>query len=229
MKNEEGSATKTLIIVIGALIALALIGFVVLVAIELVSPGEEAAEEPVEELVEESVVEVVEPTTEEGSATTTNDRNAFAEPGYGYTISYPQHWIYEKDDSNSVIFSGPEGSDEYYTTVTVQTLFSTEVGGNYNSLDGLYEELYNQFDEMNGIFDLYEEDTHTYKGISYPMIMFDTVYRMDGEDFWQYVILFERDEYAYHAVYYTAPLELIELSTDIFAEMLETFIFVPIQ
>ncbi len=225
MKNEKGSVIKTLVIVIGALIALAIIGFVVLVAIELISPDEETAEE----LVEEPIVEIVEPTAEEVTVTTTNDKNVFAEPGYGYTISYPQHWIYEKDVQNSVIFSGPEGTDEYYTTVTIQTLFSTEAGGNYNSLDDLYQELYNQFDEMNGIFDLYEEDTHTYNGVSYPMIVFDTIYRLDGEDFWQYVILFERDENAYHAVYYTTPLELIELSTDIFAEMVETFIFVPIQ
>ena len=225
LKNEKGSVLKTLVIVIGALIALALIGFVVLVAIELISPGEETAEE----LIEEPIVEVAEPTTEEVSVTTTNGKNVFAESGYGYTISYPQHWIYEKDTQNSVIFSGPEGTDEYHTTVTIQTLFSTEAGGNYNSLDDLYQDLYNQFDEINGIFDLYEEDTHTYNGVSYPMIIFDTVYRLDGENFWQYVILFERDQHAYHAVYYTAPLELIEMSTAIFAEMVETFIFVPIQ
>jgi len=224
LKNEKGSVLKTLVIVIGALIALALVGFIVLVAIELISPDEQTAEE----LVEEPIVEVAEPTAEEVSATTTNGNNTFTEPGYGYTISYPQHWIYEKDDSNSVIFSGPEGTDEYYTTVTVQTLFSTEAGGNYSNLDDIYQELYDQFDEMNGIFDLYEEDTHPYKGIRYPMIVFDTIYRLDGEDFWQYVILFERDQHAFHAVYYTVPLELIELSTDVFTEMLETFIFVPI-
>jgi|GEM_PF-1448875 len=46
----------------------------------------------------------------------------FAEPGFGYTMPYPPNWVYEKPSRWTAVFSGPKGTDAYYTTVTVQNL-----------------------------------------------------------------------------------------------------------
>lgn len=220
-EEKKSSVLKTLIIVVGAIIAVVVIGFIVLVAIELISPGEEAVVQPSEELVE--TLKVEEP------AESVSDNNIFSEPGYGYSVKYPEGWIYELGENNSVIFSGPEGTDEFYTTVTFQTLFSKELGGNYDSLNELYLEMYNQFEQADGVFDFYEENAHFYNETTYPTISFDVVYSMGGETFWQYVILIERDQNAYHSVSYTSPLEHIELSVDKFIEMFESLKFVSIQ
>jgi len=55
-------------------------------------------------------------------ATASDGPQRFAEPGFGYTMPYPPNWVYEKPSQWTVVFSGPKGTDSYYSTVTVQNL-----------------------------------------------------------------------------------------------------------
>ncbi len=214
-RKKEGSLLKTLIIVIGSVVGLAVIGFIILVAIELVSPGDQPREEATEVIPENSAEQTPE---------VMPGMKLFAEPGYGFTVNYPQDWIFEKDlEKIAVIFSGPEGTDEYYTTVTFQTVFSRDLGGYYDSLEELYTDLKSQHEEVGGKIHSYEEQTFEYHGATYPMINYDTTFQMNGEDVWRYVIILERDQHAFHQISYTAPIDLIDLSLEEYELILDTF------
>jgi len=64
----------------------------------------------------------------------------FQEPGFGFTMTYPKNWSYEKPSSWTVVFSGPKGTDSYYTTVTIQNL-STQ---SYPDMDAVIADLKEQ-------------------------------------------------------------------------------------
>ncbi len=61
--------------------------------------------------------------------------NVFQGQGFGYLIRYPSDWIYQNPSTYTVVFSGRAGTAAYYSTVTLQNLASTELGGDYASVD----------------------------------------------------------------------------------------------
>ena len=46
----------------------------------------------------------------------------FAEPGYGYTIEYPNAWEMSKPASMATMFSGREGTPDYAAIVRIQNI-----------------------------------------------------------------------------------------------------------
>ena len=46
----------------------------------------------------------------------------FAEPGYGYTIEYPNAWEMSKPNSMVTMFSGREGTQDYAAIVRIQNI-----------------------------------------------------------------------------------------------------------
>jgi len=59
------------------------------------------------------------PAPEEGQAPTIP---RFAESRLGYSVDYNPQWIMERPSENAVMFSGPEGSDAFYATVSIQNV-----------------------------------------------------------------------------------------------------------
>jgi len=59
----------------------------------------------------------------------------FQGQGFGYSIGYPDDWIYQNPSAYTVVFSGAPGTEAYYSTVTLQNLASTAMGGMYTSVD----------------------------------------------------------------------------------------------
>ncbi|MCS7240041.1 MAG: hypothetical protein NZ651_02190 [Candidatus Bipolaricaulota bacterium] len=49
----------------------------------------------------------------------------------GYCIRYPTDWGVSQDNDYTYIFSGPEGTPTFYTTVTVASFASSALGGRY--------------------------------------------------------------------------------------------------
>ncbi len=145
----------------------------------------------------------------------------FDEPGYGYQLIYPDGWYYEIRD-HIVLFIGPEE-----TVLDIQTLFSTAVGGLYEDLDHLLEDFTNQYFDM-GAEELgnFEEHLSEYAGEAYRNITFYVIYHYEGDDYWSFVWLMERDQEAFHAVIVTIPLYMLEDSDDVFPAMLESFTLV---
>ncbi len=132
----------------------------------------------------------------------------------------------EERAGNAIIFSGPEGTEEYHTTVNVQTLFSREVGGNYDDLESLYLDLKAQFENAGGTTADYKQQTLEHNGATYPVITFEASYQLNGENIWQWLLLLDRDSDVFYQISYTAPVELADLSEQVFYDMLESFTLV---
>ena len=66
--------------------------------------------------------------------------NVFQGQGFGYLIRYPSDWIYQNPSPYTVVFSGARGTPAYYSTVTIQNLASTALGGKYASVDDVLSE-----------------------------------------------------------------------------------------
>jgi len=60
--------------------------------------------------------------------------NLFYEQSFGYSIRYPNDWIYTKPREFSVVFSGREETPAYRSTVAIENLLSAKVGGKYESV-----------------------------------------------------------------------------------------------
>lgn len=46
----------------------------------------------------------------------------FNEPSLGYSVEFDPGWILERPSSDAVMFSGPEGTDSFYATVSIQNV-----------------------------------------------------------------------------------------------------------
>ncbi len=64
-----------------------------------------------------------------------------------YSIQYPDNWMFEKTDTNSVMFSGKKGTPAYASTVTVQVLPMKKTGGIYKNAKAIVEDLKGQIKE----------------------------------------------------------------------------------
>lgn len=48
--------------------------------------------------------------------------NLYEDPGMGLSIHYPGDWIYQKPSQYTVVFSGPQGTAAYHSTVTLENI-----------------------------------------------------------------------------------------------------------
>ncbi len=145
----------------------------------------------------------------------------FNESGFGFTVSYPSNWIYEADNS-LVVFSGPENTDEYFTTINIQNLIKGE--GGYSDFDEIYQDYREQFLTANESrisemqYEIFEQDN-----TEYPMMFFDVEYERENENFKQTIAIIERPDNIFHQFSYTAPVDLFSLSEDTAENMFESF------
>ncbi len=134
----------------------------------------------------------------------------FSDPSLGYRIQYPPDWIWKKDSETTIIFSGKEGTDAYYSTVTIQNLASTEMGGVYRSVDEVIKGIQNQLSQAENStvtspekIDFQAEEGKTVEGK-----MFLAQYKMQGENFKQVVIVVPRtDGKIFYTFTYTSPVD----------------------
>lgn len=65
--------------------------------------------------------------------------NVFCFEEAGYCIRYPADWTVSQDNACTYIFSGPEGTPTFYTTVTVASFASSVLGGEYANVAELIQ------------------------------------------------------------------------------------------
>ena len=87
--------------------------------------------------------------------------NVFQEEGFGYTIRYPGDWLYETS-GYTVIFSGSEGTAAYYSTVFIQNLGSTQMGGIYENVDSVISDFKQQLTATDENIKVYNEKAFVY-------------------------------------------------------------------
>ncbi|MCM8760924.1 MAG: hypothetical protein NC938_06665 [Candidatus Omnitrophica bacterium] len=145
----------------------------------------------------------------------------------GYMICYPGDWVYETPTSHQIVFSGKEGTEAYYSTVSIQNILSAKEGGKYESVaevaDDVVEQLKTGASEMN----IYDEkpfsynmkDGHVLKGLEFKM-----EYVRQSRKFRQWLIILQRPSgEAFHIWSYTSPEDRYNTYYDIARKMLESW------
>ena len=131
----------------------------------------------------------------------------FAEPGFGYTMPYPDNWHYAKEKPWTVVFSGANGTDSYFTTVTVQNISAQE----YPDMQAVIADLKSQLEQgaspsrwLTTLAYLHMDDGGNVIGKQFLM-----EFTLQGEKMRRIGVLIPRDKLGlYHYWSYTAPVAL---------------------
>jgi len=155
-----------------------------------------------------------------------NLSNMFYEKWAGYEIRYPSRWVTEKPDRVTVLFAGPAGTDDYYTTVTIQNIASAKFGGKHQNVQSLVSDLKEQFTSNGPGTRFFNEKTFAFtseKGKPVNAITFGVTYTLQGEKFQQWVVIIPRaSDLVYHVYFYTSPVRLYEKNIKTAHDMLGT-------
>lgn len=149
----------------------------------------------------------------------------FNEPGYGFTMNFPEHWNYGIS-GNVVEFYGPEGTEEYENSVIIQILQTSLGGGKYADLNEAFADLQNTYENMNG--GIYESESGTdYIGESiHDYIWYGATYESEGEEMIDLVIVLQRDSDYIYLLMYTIPVHLGDKYFDlVYDDMFDSFQF----
>lgn len=135
-----------------------------------------------------------------------SDMMAFAEPGYGYQVSYPKEWQLEKVTAFTNVFSGPKGTPAYDAIVSLQNV---KPSGEANQAAMIaFEDLKTKLSRQAKQVDFYGEKTVTYAkhGLQLEGRQFVATYDHNGQRFQKWVLVLPRPEGAIaHIWSYTAP------------------------
>lgn len=146
----------------------------------------------------------------------------FAAADSGYLLWHPPDWVVERSEGTA-IFSGPEGTDAYRTTVNVQVVTTTAAGGAYPDADALYADLIAQLVEGGGdVFWEEDDELHMASG-SRRALALQAYWERQGEEFMQLAVVMQRDTATLVQISYTAPVELYEDSLDLAITIIESF------
>ncbi|MEN6319604.1 MAG: hypothetical protein ABFD82_12705 [Syntrophaceae bacterium] len=156
-----------------------------------------------------------------------NLANLFSEKWAGYEIRYPSAWVLEKPKEFTVLFAGRQGTDDYYTTVTVQNVASTKSGGRHQNVGSLVSSIKQQFKTGDPQARIYNEGTMPFtseEGTPVQAVVFECTYRREGTDFQQWAVIVPRaSDRVYHVFFYTSPVKFYDRNIKTAREMLATF------
>lgn len=149
----------------------------------------------------------------------------FKEPGFGYSIELPPDWVYDIQAGKTIVFSGPSGTKAWYSTVSIQNVFSVKTGGRFADVDGLVEDLKTQlrtasnvnFTNVETIY--YRKNNATLQGKQ-----FIAEYTQGKDRFKQWLIILPRPKGdLFHTWFYTSPIHQYNDFLDIAKAMLDSW------
>lgn len=161
------------------------------------------------------------------AANPSGDLKTFADPALGYNIQLPNDWTFEKKDSVTALFSGPQEKDMFDVTINIQNLTSTNRGGQYADNDDVVKDLKKQLKDMdkNATFSDITDITFTRSdGMELTAKSFASELVIEGKKFViMQVVVPHGDSLTFHALGYTAPAEKFDTHLDLVQSILETW------
>jgi len=159
------------------------------------------------------------PFTVQGSAATTggiqaSGQNIFQEGISGFTIEYPEEWMYEMPSKVKVVFSGNQGTPAYDAVLAVQNVLSSSNGGVYSDVNGVLNSIKNQITSADRNARIYDEKAFVYNMMDGKQLVgkeFKAEYLSQGVSYRQWQIVVPRyGGEAFHALSYTAPVTIYD-------------------
>lgn len=152
--------------------------------------------------------------------------NMFSESWAGYEIRYPSGWGLDRPDKVTVLFAGPKGTDDYFTTVTLQNVASVKYGGIHQNVGSLVTNLKEQFTKNDPKTRFFDERTFPFtseEGTPVKAITFGVTYTLQGQKMQQWAVIIPRaSDQVYHVFFYTSPARLYERNIKTAYGMLQT-------
>ncbi len=151
--------------------------------------------------------------------------NTYNDPKGLYTIKYPASWEVEQKSETTILISGKEGRDSFYTTVNIQALPTKKNGGVYENAEALLEDLKDQLKDDTG------KNITDEKSFEYPMgdvtvtsykFMSEYEYETDKFKQLQEIIPSMNGNYLF-ALAYTTPPELYDTYKALAESILSTW------
>ncbi len=127
----------------------------------------------------------------------------------GVYMRYNSNWMFETA-SNAVRFSGYEGDEDEFVTINLQRISSSAAGGEYESLESLYNGFKSDYLEIGGVVSEFEEVAFYKSEVNYYSIKFDSTFTLEGEEYSQVTHLIELNDNYFYQLAYTAPTEIYE-------------------
>ena len=134
---------------------------------------------------------------------------AFDASTLGYMIRYPGDWMYDAPTSYQVVFSGKEGSDAYYATISIQNVLSARDGGKYRDPSEVADGVIGQLNMGASDVTIYDDRPFVYSakdGSTLKGVEMKVEYTREGRKFRQWIVIVPRPAgEAFHIWSYTSP------------------------
>jgi hypothetical protein len=131
----------------------------------------------------------------------------FNESGYGYTLTYPNDWMYVKKSPHIILFTKKAETNTNTPVVGVQNLFSIKIkDGKYNDINAVVADFENQL-RITKKANVYPVETYTYNknGVKLTGKQFIAEYAYKDKNYKQSVIVIPRKNgEIFHAWVYSA-------------------------
>jgi hypothetical protein len=134
----------------------------------------------------------------------------FKEGGYGYTLTYPNDWVYVKKSPHIIVFTKKVGTNANAPVVGIQNLFSKKIkDGKYSDMSAVVADFENQL-RITKQAKVYAAEAFTYNknGVKLTGKQFMAEYVFENKNFKQLVIVIPRkNEEIFHVWIYSAQAE----------------------
>lgn len=134
---------------------------------------------------------------------------AFDASTLGYMIRYPGDWMYDTPTNYQVVFSGKEGTDAYYATISIQNVLSARDGGKYRDPSEVADGVIGQLNMGATDVTIYDDRPFVYTakdGSKLKGVEMKVEYTREGRKFRQWIVIVPRSAgEAFHIWSYTSP------------------------
>lgn len=144
-----------------------------------------------------------------------------------YSIKYPSSWDYEKTGPGTVVFSGKNGTQSYFSTVNIQTVLTKKTGGDFTSVKDFMTDLKKQAKSQSPNANFTDSGPIQIKAangmdVKGEFVTFIYDYKEKTFKQWQIVVM-RGDEQVFYAWAYTALVDRYDVDLPVAEAMLKTW------
>lgn len=145
-----------------------------------------------------------------------------------YSIKYPKDWVYDQSNPGTVIFSGKQGTPEFFSTVNIQTILTKKSGGDYEDVKAFTDDINKQAKKESSEAKFLEQGPISITAVNGlkmegQYLIFTYKYRNIMFKQWQ-IVLLRNDGQVFYAWAYTSPVAQYDKDLPIAQEMLKTWV-----
>ena len=164
------------------------------------------------------------------AATKTQALKRFTDPGLGFSIHYPGDWIFVRPSRHAVEFSGGEGTEAYFSTVSIRNVDQPSAAGPEQAASAALVTLKSVIAAGTTETGFHGEGTLVYEndGLFLQGLQFMATYALDGKRFKKWTVIIPRPTgTVVHIWSYTSPEGQFDTYTPVAEAMRKSWVIEP--